>query len=268
MNLSLQKKLILFAAATAISMMAGTSNAQAASLNRFVIDSFEQPLSPLQYLEVNKQKSRSYSQAYGSNEILGGYRDMDLTRAGSISGSKRALAEVSDGILTWSNDSAVKSKLQVTWDGNDSPSSLKKNGLGGLDLTANSLLDGIWIEVVSDDLDSLSIALDIYDMSGKKYSTSSVGKTLIQKKDEQGYFFSFAEDFKIGTSTTLATKDNFSKVGSVQMTLNGLASTDAEIKLIEARSNKLEVPEPNLSWLALAGVAGLAILGKSQAKSQ
>lgn len=268
MNSSIEKFLILFTTATAVSMMVGIGSARAASLKNIVIDTFEQPLSPLQSLKVSSSKSRSSSQAYGFNEVLGGYRDLDLTRVGSISGSKTASAAVSDGSLIWSNDSAVKSKLQVTWDGNDSATSLKKNGLGGLDLTGNLALDGIWLEVVSDDLSSLSIALDIYDTSGKKYTTSSVGKTLIQKKDERGYFFSFTEDFKIGTTATLATQNNFTKVGSVQMTLNGLASTDAEIKLIEARSNKLEVPEPNLSWFALAGVATLGMLSKSKIRAR
>lgn len=238
----------LCAAATATIILEG-GRAQAASF--FTIDNFDTTQ------KVTKGGSEAQvlsSQSSQDSNILGGYRDLYLKNISGTTGSKVAKGIVEDGALSWNNDSSVSSKLEITWDGNDSPTTLNKTGLqvGGIgkDLTLDGTLDGIFIAVIDEDL-KLQITLDVYTNAGNwsRIASSQENYVLVKEGQLEGYYFNFA-DFLAQAGEGA----DFSNVGAIQMNLSGPTSIDADVQFVQASVPPVKAPESKLSWLVLSGI--------------
>jgi hypothetical protein len=221
-------------------------------------------------VQVGNKRIIDYTNAssqFSSLTTVGGYRDIALTNATGFGTSltKKASAEVGFGTLAWNNDSNIWSDLTVTWDGNDSATSLNKTGLSslpntGLDITKKSKLDGIFVQLINPDAaDKLytDISFDIYGMNNKKYSLSSKVSNLVTRDGQQGLFFDFT---KFTNNSLFATKTDFQNIGAMQMTVKTARTVsasrgiDIDIALIEAVDNDIETPEPTASLITLGGV--------------
>ncbi len=223
-------------------------------------------------VQVGNKKIIDYTNAssqFSSLTTVGGYRDIALTNATGFGTSltKKASAEVGSGTLAWNNDSNIWSDLTVTWDGNDSAKTLNKTGLAsltntGLDITKNSKLEGIFVQLIDPDATAkqyTDISFDIYGMNNKKYSLSSKVSNLVTRDGQQGLFFDFT---KFTNNSLFATKTDFQNIGAMQMTVKTARTVsasrgiDLDIALIQAVDNDIEVPEPTTSLITL----GSAIL--------
>lgn len=253
----------LCAAATATAILGG-GNAQAASF--FTIDNFDSfqqvskggnngAIPTPQPLPANLSNQSSYDSA-----ILGGYRDLNLKSVTGTNLNKVAKGIVEDGALSWNNDSSVSSTLEITWDGNDSATTLNKTGLQvsgiGQDLTLNEALNGIFIAVIDEDL-KLQITLDVYTNANNwsRITSSEQNYVLVKEGELEGYYFNFA-DFIVKAGEGA----DFSNVGAMQMTLTGPTSIDADVQFVQASVPPVKTPESNLSWLVLAGVTVMGAL--------
>jgi hypothetical protein len=287
--------LITLTTGLTLSTLINVDRAQAAS---FLIDEFHKESGDAQSIEVKQNRTglgtssnpfiyttnytNASSQSALDNSILGGYRDMRLSNASGFgtSTTRNATSEAIAGELVWDNDTNVVSELTVSWDGNDSPTNLNTTGLGGRDITNNLQLDGIFVEVISPDTtaqDFGNVALDVYDMSGTKYSLSQSIGEVITWGEREGLFFSFTEFTSTAGS---ATKNTFVNIGALQMRLygdpigtqytdeNGNIQTfnggiDFNVSLLEVTETPdiPTTPEPSLSLFALAafGTIGLKL---------
>jgi hypothetical protein len=276
-----------------LSTLVIVDRAQAASLNKsFTIDSFykdsevvirqdatitateiSQGRNRPKLVVINNSLAASQGMA-GDSDILGGYRDLYLTAAATGSGINAANntdAVVSNGFLTWNNDSGVKSNLTVTWDGNDDPKIINTTGLGGLDITNNGKLNGLFVEIKDADLTAGStagIAFNVFDNSGVKYSLTrtldriltidpTTGKIATDNNNPsniKGLFFDFTQFQSNGSSATI---DIFKTVGALEMNLfSNNAGNDFQLSLVRSSFDpeKAQTPEPALSLLALGGL--------------
>jgi hypothetical protein len=285
--------LIGLTAGLTLSNLATIDCAQATSLGKsFTIDSFykDSELITRQDVTITATESRqekkrprliivdnslAASQGMaGDSDILGGYRDLYLTAATTGSGIDAANntdAVASNGFLTWNNDSGVKSNLTVTWDGNDDPKTINTIGLGGLDITNNGKLNGLFVEVKDADLTAGStagIAFNMFDNSGAKYSltrtldriltidplTGRTATDLNNPNNIKGLFFDFTQ---FQSNSSFATIDTFKTIGALEMNLfSNNAGNDFQLSLIKSSFDpeKTKTPEPALSLLALGGL--------------
>jgi hypothetical protein len=197
------------------------------------------------------------------NGILGGYRDLALTNFTGFASNPAGTSNttVSSGTMSWNNDTGLYSDLTVTWDGNDSATSLNKTGLGGIDVTHTGKLDGIFIQLISPDLtaqNATNISLDIYDMSSNKYSLTQSVKSLTTVNGNTGVFFDFAQ-FSNGTTNPI-NESVFQNIGAIQMkvaadrTKSQSSGVDLQLALIKAVNTDVETPEPAISLTTLGGI--------------
>jgi hypothetical protein len=285
--------LIGLTAGLTLSTLIAVDRVQAASLGKsFTIDSFykdselitrqdatitatetSQGRNKPKLITINNSLAASQGMA-GDSDILGGYRDLYLTAATNGSGINAANntdAVVNNGFLTWNNDSGVKSNLTVTWDGNDDPKTINTAGLGGLDITNNGKLNGLFVEIKDADLTAGStagIAFNVFDNSGAKYSLTRTldriltidpltGRTAtdLNKPDNiKGLFFDFTQFENNGSFATI---DTFKTIGALEMNLfSNNAGNDFQLSLIKSSFDpeKTKTPEPALSLLALGGL--------------
>jgi hypothetical protein len=197
------------------------------------------------------------------NGTLGEYRDLALTNFAGFASNPTGTSNttVSSGTMSWNNDTGLYSDLAVTWDGNDSATSLNKTGLGGIDITHTGKLDGIFIQLISPDLtaqNATNISLDIYDMSSNKYSLTQSVKNLTTVEGNTGVFFDFAQ-FSNGTTTPID-ESVFQNIGAIQMnvaadrTKSQSSGVDLQLALIKAVNTDVETPEPAISLATLGGM--------------
>lgn len=271
-------------------LILGAEAAQAAS---FVIDEFNVPNSPSQRVNVGRTQSPPgnpqipFSEQptgltpFPETEVVGGYRDLFLT---NVNGSpnlrtRGASASVGGNILRYANDTAVYSRLEVTWDGKDNSSTVKTNGLGGIDLTQGGKLEAIGLDFLFADR-QLSATINVYDMMGNLSTSNFIFNSCVEEGNancldapQPVYFVYDSQEFnqinKLNKALFTGTAD-FTKVGAIQLLLNGSPSTltalDAQIDSIKSESLIAEIPEPTTSLLGFAGIALLGAVSKSRKK--
>ena len=242
-----------------ISTLVGAGNAEAAS---FSIDTFEYPGDFSDFISTQGfpgQNSKSM-QIGNDNSIIGGYRDVSLVQEFSTMTPVGANVFTSDGSLSLSNATDVDSTLSIVWDGDDSPDSINYIGLGGIDLTQSGELEGILVNVLSNDL-NMDITFNIYT-DELNFSTATLnfaaGSTDIDA------FFAFDSLLNPGDNRTEFSNAgtsggaDFTNVGAIEMIIGGDPELDAKIAFVESSIEPpTDIPESNLSLICLVGIAGL-----------
>ena len=154
---------------------------------------------------------------------------MQLTTAGGAV----SLGADSDwpGLLDFGANAASNGIFWVNWDGNNSnPAVLNPTGLGGLDITSQGASTGIELNAAADH-DSGSIMLKVYsdagDWSWASVPITDTGDGSLNSSDSQFVAFS---SFMVGGGTGA----NFSQVGAIQLSINGVNAIDGQVGPIEA----------------------------------
>ena len=135
------------------------------------------------------------------------------------------------GLLDFASDAASNGIFWVNWDGNNSNAAvLNPTGLGGLDITSQGASTGIELNA-ADDHDGGFIMLKVYtDANDWSWATVPITDTSdgsLSSSDSQFVAFS---SFTVGGGTGA----NFSKVGAIQLAINGANAIDGQVGPIEA----------------------------------
>ncbi|MGK7921710.1 MAG: hypothetical protein AB4080_17065, partial [Trichodesmium sp.] len=85
----------------------------------------------------------SNSQVGPDGSILGGFRDMEAD--GDADGLIKTRLQVTGGGLNFSNDVGTDGSGTIVWDGDDDPTVVDTDGLGGIDITDGASLDRILV---------------------------------------------------------------------------------------------------------------------------
>jgi hypothetical protein len=149
-----------------------------------------------------------------------------------------AVAAVSDGVLGIANGPATNSIITVLWNGADG------NGLDGVDLTDGGSASGFFLVFPS--ANDLEVRIDV---------SGGGGLSSVFAEGSYGGEVSFAFADFTGTA-------DFTRVDSVQMVLSSTVAWDAQIDLVETRSEVAPVPLPPSLVLLGLGLAGLGAAGR------
>ena len=231
--------------AAAVALVGGA--AAASTVTSLTIDTFEtnqQVGAPPILLSVP-----SSNQVDGTG-ILGDFRDMEAVGYQSGGNFLATDGTVSGGILSFSNDAGAAGALTVTYDGDDDPTGVDTDGLGGIDVTHAGAFTGFAFELLSADLAGLEISMTVWDMDGH---VSTLDRTIdVPVNTPRDEFFSFAAF--TGTAA-------FSNLGAIQFELTGPQEIDVRFDSIAATT---PVPLPAALPLLLAGFGGLALVKRRQ----
>ena len=164
-------------------------------------------------------------------DAIGGHRNLyvQLTTAGGAID----LGANSDwpGLLDFGANAASNGIFWVDWDGNNSNAAvLNPTGLGGLDLTSQGASTGIEINAAADH-DGGFIMLKVYsDASDWSWATVPIPNTTDGSLSSSGSQFVAFSSFTVGGGTGA----NFSQVGAIQLSINGVNAIDGQVGPIEA----------------------------------
>ena len=192
------------------------------------IDNFS---STSQYVSGSLHGGKTGTSAESAAEAIGGHRNLFVqltTTGGGVS-----LGADSDwpGLLDFSANAASNGIFWVNWDGNNSNASvLNPTGLGQVDITSQGASTGLELNAGADH-DGGSIMFKVYsnanDWSWTSVSIPNTTDGSLNSSDSQYVAFSA---FTIGGGTGA----NFSQVGAIQMSINGVNAVDGEVGPIDA----------------------------------
>jgi uncharacterized repeat protein (TIGR01451 family) len=192
------------------------------------IDSFA---STSQYVSGSLRGGKTGTSSQSTTDAIGGHRNLYVQL--TTSGGAVDLGADSDwpGLLDYGADAASNGIFWVNWDGaNSNPAVLDPTGLGGLDITSHGASTGIEINAAADH-DAGSIMLKVYtdasDWSWASVPISDTGDGSLNSSDSQFVAFS---SFAVGGGAGA----NFSQVGAVQLSINGVNAIDGQVGPIEA----------------------------------
>ncbi|NEQ75776.1 MAG: PEP-CTERM sorting domain-containing protein [Okeania sp. SIO2C9] len=231
----------IFSLLTATAML-GAGSAQAAPI---LLDDFSvnqdvgfQPIDPV---------IPSNSQVGPDGSILGGFRDMEVM--GDADSFLETRMQATGGVLNFSNNVGTNGSGMIVWDGDDDPTVVDEDGLGGIDLTGGVWpLDRILVEILSADLGGLELEFTIYDLANGVSTLSKNFADPITTPETATFLFS---DFT-GNA-------DFTSVGAIKLNIDGPAEIDAQFDMIQVgKEPRARVPEPLTSLWTLAGVSALA----------
>jgi uncharacterized repeat protein (TIGR01451 family) len=149
----------------------GVSRAEAQTLSCQAIDVFDDPPGQEQVATtpvVITVPATATNAGGDSNSILGGERDLVITKTFPALQSNRAEARVAGGAFDWANDSglpdaAVVSNGSITWDGPDGDASnLNPTGLGGVDLSREGASGAFSFQIVGWDRGTVTFTFQVW----------------------------------------------------------------------------------------------------------
>ena len=220
------KKLVHYAlglfASTAI--IAGGGEALAVSLT---LDTFDVDQGPLVVLPI-PPTFPSDGEVGPDVTILGGFRDLEATGNGVFPFA--TTLTVTSGSLSLSNTVNTTGTATATWDGQGD------QGLGGVDVTLNGVLDALAIDLISSDLPGLTLEVSVSDQTNSSSSLVRTFNAPVPQPTRE--LFNFA-DF-VGSA-------DFTDVDSIQLVISGPPEIDAAIALVEFTTTTppvTSVPEP------------------------
>ncbi|MEI8375696.1 MAG: SpaA isopeptide-forming pilin-related protein [Planctomycetota bacterium] len=210
------------------------------------IDSFS---STSQYVSGSLHGGKTGTSSQPAPDAIGGHRNLyvQLTSAkGSVS-----LGANSDfpGLIDFASGSASNGIFWVNWDGNNGNAAvLNPTGLGQVDITSQDTSTGIRLTIAADH-DNGFIMLKVFsDASNWSWTSVPISNTSDGSlSDSQFAAFS---DFTIGGGTGA----NFSKVGAIQLAINGVNANDGQVGPIQAAGPKI-FSNINFANLAQADLA-------------
>jgi hypothetical protein len=178
-----------------------------------------------------------------SNSIVGGYRNIfvEMTNASAFLSEVEAnvvpeIVNVTNGVLSISNDDGVESRTVVTWDGDG-------EGLG----TDLSSTDAFNLDILSIDLD----ANLTFTVMGNNGETATLAQSNISTIGDNLFDY---DDFTVSSGTYT---DVFSDVKSIALEISGSDDLDISIDSVSAVGNDSTVVPESSSVLSLLGLIGL-----------
>jgi hypothetical protein len=180
--------------------------------------------------------------------ILGGCRDLYIEKTGAAADDNAAgvRAFVAGGRLAYSQDTGQSGFGIVRWDGANTGPAIDTAGLGGVDLTAGSVV-GIRVQVLSADL-GFPFTFQAW-LDGNNDNTFSLFSDTQIAGAGPGVYDFFFSNFVGGPAADL----DFSRVGALQLVLNNGVINDLDIQ-IDIIQN---IPEPGTLALVGATLLGL-----------
>jgi hypothetical protein len=237
------------------------------SAQAILIDDFNSGTGSAQNL--SRTTNGTTSQQMGSNiAIIGpgstadtpvaGWRDLQLTRSGS--GSQPVSVAVGPDLIVNSGFSA-SSTVIISWDGNDSATTLNQIGLRvttptphGIDVTDAGLSTGVILDLLGIDL-NVTAQLTFY--SGRNGTTSNATGASTYSATfmggEAGLFYVPFTDFI--TLAPFSQGADWTDIGAITLRLTGPNNWDGGINLIE--TGPQPIPEPTIPMLLGGGLLAL-----------
>ena len=192
------------------------------------IDSFA---STSQYVSGSLHGGKSGMSSASTPDAIGDHRNL-YVQLTTFGGSVSMGADADwPGLLDFGSGAASNGLFWVNWDGNNSnPAVLNPTGLGQVDITSQGASTGIEFAVAADH-DTGSVMLKVYS-NASNWSWASVpitntGDGSLSSSDSQFVPFS---SFMTGGGTGA----NFSQVGAIQLSVNGVNAIDGEVGPIAA----------------------------------
>ena len=240
-----QKYIFSLLATTA---MLGAGSAQA---DPIIIDDFS--VNQLVGLEALEPAVFSSSQVGPDGSIIGGFRDIEAM--GDADSLLETRIEATGGALNFSNATGTTGSGTIVWDGDDDPTEVDEDGLGGIDLTGGAWpLDRILVEIISADLPGLELEFTIYDLNNGVSSLSQTFAQAITTPETATFLFD-----------NFSGNADFTNVGAIKLEIDGPPEIDAQFDMIEVgKEVRGRVPEPLTSFWTLAGVSALAGLSRKR----
>lgn len=222
----MNKKLVLVSALAAL-FSAGSANA-------LIIDDFAIGQADITLLG---QSSSSLLVSGSTSNIIGGYRQTEVTMYSGDADAKTEVRVTPSGVLDISNTTTAQSRTVLTWNANGA-------GLGNLDLLDFGST-GIYLAFPYAMDHALDLLFEIEDGS----STSTFFKTYVAGSQGNDFFVPFSAFSNIAA---------LSSADAIRMTIDSTTpGLDATIDLVESR----DVPPGNVSEPATMGLLGLGLLG-------
>ena len=193
-----------------------------------MIDSFA---TTSQYVSGSLHGGKTGTSSASTSDAIGDHRNLfvQLTTAGG----GVSLGANSDwpGLLDFGANSASNGLFWVNWDGyNNNPAVLNPTGLGQVDITSQGASTGIELNAGADH-DGGAIMLKVYsDANDWSWASVPIPNTTDGSLSSSGSQFVAFSSFMVGGGMGA----NFSQVGAIQLSINGVNAIDGQVGPVEA----------------------------------
>lgn len=219
------------------------------SASAFIIDTFDAPVDEVVRTTVAVDPTANGWFTPGIGTIVGGERDITVTRLAGAAATDAVRAQVLQdyGTLDYlerTSGGNRRGELYVTWDGGDHSAALSQFGLGGVDATENPFDARFLIDVNTGTAGSHTLSLQVWDMSGNTFvSSQAVGPS-----GSQSVSFWYS---------TYSSHVNLAQIGAIQLHWVTDPTSSGGANVSFDWFGTAEVPEPGTIVL----MGGLLALG-------